>query len=94
MREESMKKNSILSLVGLLFAGGMICVISKSCQKKGALTFKETLEQAGKPDQIEHSKQEIDQMENAKMVSEGSQFGVQYYNETAKEELEQLKKNK
>lgn len=37
------------------------------------------LENAGKPDEIDSI--ERDQLENAKMVSEGSQFGVQYYNE-------------
>lgn len=38
-----------------------------------------TIEKAGKPDQVT-SKDEAD-LENAKMVSEGSQFGVQYYTE-------------
>lgn len=41
--------------------------------------FKDVLENAGKPDEIDSI--ERDQLENAKMVSEGSQFGVQYYNE-------------
>lgn len=42
-----------------------------------------TLEEAGKPDQLEA---EIPaQEENSKMVSEGSQFGVQYYNEVKEE---------
>ncbi|WP_027963062.1 hypothetical protein [Halalkalibacillus halophilus] len=38
------------------------------------------IDQAGKP--------EIDQLENADMVSEGSQFGVQYYNEVKSEDGE------
>ncbi|MHA6251421.1 hypothetical protein [Oceanobacillus sp. CAU 1775] len=38
-----------------------------------------TFEKAGKPDQLES--RDIADLENAKMVSEGSQFGVQYYNE-------------
>ncbi|RPF56129.1 hypothetical protein [Aquisalibacillus elongatus] len=33
-----------------------------------------TVEKAGKPEEVDHH-------ENSKMVSEGSQFGVQYYNE-------------
>lgn len=41
------------------------------------------IEQAGIPGQMRE--QDAAQLENAKMVSEGSQFGVQYYNE-AKEE--------
>lgn len=38
-----------------------------------------TFEDAGVPDQSEN--QDLAQLENAKMVSEGSQFGVQYYTE-------------
>jgi hypothetical protein len=38
-----------------------------------------TFEDAGVPDQSEEK--DLAQLENAKMVSEGSQFGVQYYNE-------------
>ncbi|GGK04259.1 hypothetical protein GCM10007063_28250 [Lentibacillus kapialis] len=37
-----------------------------------------TLEDAGAPDQIESK--DPSQLENSKMVSEGSQFGVDYYN--------------
>jgi|SRR5690625_3450477 len=43
------------------------------------------LEDAGIPDQvgnIDHT-----QLENAKMVSEGSQYGVNYYNELQEEEV-------
>lgn len=43
-----------------------------------------TLEKAGHPDQVP-AKDEAD-LENAKMVSEGSQFGVQYYNEKKQEQ--------
>ncbi|MBP1968233.1 UDP:flavonoid glycosyltransferase YjiC (YdhE family) [Virgibacillus natechei] len=42
-----------------------------------------TLEFAGIPDQS--VPEDPDQLENAKMVSEGSQFGVQYYNEVKEE---------
>ncbi|GAB3068191.1 hypothetical protein [Virgibacillus ainsalahensis] len=42
-----------------------------------------TFENAGVPDQSENK--ELSQLENAKMVSEGSQFGVQYYNEEKNE---------
>ncbi|RDW18524.1 hypothetical protein CWR48_12740 [Oceanobacillus arenosus] len=38
-----------------------------------------TFENAGIPDEAPNLDHE--QLENAKMVSEGSQFGVQYYNE-------------
>lgn len=38
-----------------------------------------TLEDAGIPDQVDNKDRA--QLENSKMVSEGSQFGVNYYNE-------------
>ncbi|WP_373895897.1 hypothetical protein ACUL41_11080 [Virgibacillus natechei] len=41
------------------------------------------LEDAGIPDQLAESSPE--QRDNAEMVSEGSQFGVQYYNEVKEE---------
>ncbi|WP_240458803.1 hypothetical protein [Virgibacillus sp. Bac330] len=42
-------------------------------------SIRATFEEAGVPDQSED--RGLEQLENAKMVSEGSQFGVQYYNE-------------
>ncbi len=47
--------------------------------KLGMQSNDETFEDAGAPDQSNNK--DIAQFENAKMVSEGSQFGVQYYNE-------------
>lgn len=44
------------------------------------------IEDVGMPDQIESSK--LEQLEKAKMVSEGSQYGVQYYNEVKEEEIQ------
>ncbi|EQB36549.1 hypothetical protein M948_16075 [Virgibacillus sp. CM-4] len=41
--------------------------------------IRSTFEDAGVPDQS--ANQDLAQLENAKMVSEGSQFGVQYYTE-------------
>lgn len=40
--------------------------------------FVRSFSKAGAPDQMEQT--EIDDFENSKMVSEGSQFGVQYFN--------------
>ncbi|SIS38063.1 hypothetical protein [Salimicrobium flavidum] len=37
---------------------------------------------------------EADNLQNAKMVSEGSQFGVQYYNELTEKEREILEKSR
>ncbi|MBS3680177.1 hypothetical protein KGF86_08110 [Ornithinibacillus massiliensis] len=76
-----MKKRYIVSAIGAGIAGYLI----------GANKFKKhpssndseisedlTFFKAGKPDEVDEL--ELDQLENAKMVSEGSQFGVQYYN--------------
>lgn len=56
-------------------------------KKKDKLKSEEStlrvFENAGMPDQSADN--ELDQLENAKMVSEGSQFGVQYYNEKVEE---------
>ncbi|MGM8211883.1 hypothetical protein ACLIBH_03705 [Virgibacillus sp. W0430] len=75
-----MKKRYIASIgaAGASVAAGLWL---KNKQKKSE---KSTLEQAGVPDQMEHNS--LDQLENAKMVSEGSQYGVQYYNEAKTEE--------
>ncbi|ARI77614.1 hypothetical protein [Halobacillus mangrovi] len=43
------------------------------------------VEEAGNP--------QLDNLENADMVSEGSQFGVQYYNELTEKEREILEKS-
>lgn len=44
------------------------------------------IEDVGMPDQINNN--ELEQLEKAKMVSEGSQYGVQYYNEVKEEEIQ------
>lgn len=45
----------------------------------GTTTLSDSLKKAGVPDQIEEK--DLANLENSKMVSEGSQFGVQYFNE-------------
>ncbi|MFD2628255.1 hypothetical protein [Oceanobacillus kapialis] len=89
-----MKKRTMLSTAGAIGALSVTAgffLKDKSNREKlkqgvrkvpGKLKLKksnETFEDAGVPDQS--SEQDISQFENAKMVSEGSQFGVQYYNE-------------
>ncbi|GAA0613366.1 hypothetical protein GCM10009001_33260 [Virgibacillus siamensis] len=96
-----MRKRYIASAVGAVGAGiaGYVLKNEETRTKlKGKVdTVKDklldnqqdsTLEEAGKPDQLESEVPA--QEENSKMVSEGSQFGVQYYNE-AKEEKKDLK---
>jgi len=54
--------------------------IAKSKVEQGDHThLEETIRDAGIPDQT--GEKDLAQLENAKMVAEGSQFGVQYYNE-------------
>lgn len=76
-----MRKQWIFSLFASM---GMFLIVFLSRRKKqGAKSEYFPLESAGKPDQIDH----IDdaQQENSDMVSEGSIYGVQYYNEMAQE---------
>lgn len=88
-----MKKRYILSAVGAIGAGYLLAnkenreklkhnvkFYAKRLQNNNTDDFFDTtLEDAGRPDQTDNN--ELAQFENAKMVSEGSQFGVNYYNE-------------
>ena len=47
-----------------------------------------TLEEAGIPDQLDRA--DLAQVENSKMVSEGSQYGVHYYNMYQEEETKDI----
>ncbi|WP_080874872.1 hypothetical protein [Oceanobacillus timonensis] len=85
-----MKKRYVVSALGAVGAGVAGVLLSDRKKRKKENSATETLrvfENAGKPDQFEED--ELDQLENAKMVSEGSQFGVQYYNEK-KDEMNHL----
>lgn len=53
----------------------------------------DNLELAGIPDQLKKENEKLEQLENAKMVSEGSQFGVQYYNEIKEDEEDMVTPN-
>jgi len=48
-------------------------------ESQNSAGLEHTLKEAGIPDQI--PEKDLAQQENAKMVAEGSQFGVQYYSE-------------
>lgn len=91
------KKRMILSGIGAVGAG--VSYVLKDKDKRDKLMNKAKdikqqftnksnsnsnmpIEEAGKP--------ELDQEENAKMVSEGSQFGVNYYNEVKEQENEKM----
>ncbi|WP_188385336.1 hypothetical protein [Ornithinibacillus halotolerans] len=78
-----MKKRYVLSALGLGAAGYLLSKRNSQNQHE-ELGEDRTLYNAGKPDQLDEY--ELDQIENAKMVSEGSQFGVQYYNNLKEDE--------
>ncbi|WP_424474999.1 hypothetical protein [Oceanobacillus kimchii] len=94
-----MKKRYVLSAVGAVGAGiaSYYLVDSnnryklKKIAKNSAKKVNRVFENAGVPDQS--PEQELDQLENSKMVSEGSQFGVQYYNEKKKENTSNHQQN-
>ncbi|MCP3031060.1 hypothetical protein LF817_06850 [Halobacillus sp. A1] len=62
-------------------------VVDKAKSIQGKFSKKEDMpiEEAGNP--------ELADSENAKMVSEGSQFGVQYYNDLTEKEREIIEKS-
>ncbi|MEW9677852.1 hypothetical protein ABRT01_17080 [Lentibacillus sp. L22] len=92
-----MKKRYIISAIGAAAGAGTAGYLLMDKDKRAKIqdkaktmveTFKNddvsTLDEAGIPDQT--AKKDLAQLENAKMVSEGSQFGVNYYNEVKADE--------
>ncbi|SEQ62426.1 hypothetical protein SAMN05216232_2900 [Virgibacillus subterraneus] len=96
-----MRKRYIASAAGAIGAGIMGVILNKEENRnklkdkvryitnkvKDTNKSNSTLEDAGIPDQTEDK--DPAQLENAKMVSEGSQFGVDYYNEVKEKESEE-----
>ena len=98
-----MKKRLLLSIATMAGAGILyqkkksrsnhFDKIARAKLEKGdELHLDETIEDAGIPDQT--GEKDHAQLENAKMVSEGSQFGVQYYNELKEKEHKLKSKRK
>lgn len=81
------KKRYILPIVGAIASVG-VGYMMKNKKGQEETTLIDTLTNAGMPDQVDSY--DHDQLENAKMVSEGSQFGVQYFNENAEEIMQDL----
>lgn len=69
------RKRLIVSSIILSLVVVTICLQKKKNEQSPSSPF----ENAGVPDQVDRD--DLAQFENAKMVSEGSQFGVQYYNQ-------------
>jgi len=68
--------------IGVAIVGAVIgFMLARQKRLNGHSSETDNLKLAGVPDQLEKEKQDLAQLENAKMVSEGSQFGVKYYNE-------------
>ncbi|MBH0229003.1 hypothetical protein LCL89_06060 [Halobacillus yeomjeoni] len=93
-----MRKRWIFTTIGAI-AGGAAAYLLKDEDKRNKVTDKAKsiqsrfskkddlpIEEAGKPEEESH-------LENSEMVSEGSQFGVQYYNELTEKEREILEKS-
>ena len=79
-----MKKRYIVSLLGALASAGVGYYLKN--KNEGASTQNQIVDpmvNAGIPDQVDNYEEA--QLENSKMVSEGSQFGVNYFNEIAEE---------
>jgi len=84
-----MNRNLVIPAIGALTALGIgYVLINNRGEKRGNGTLSHSLENAGIPDQMDPKDES--QIENAKMVSEGSQFGVQYFNEMSEEEFAKL----
>lgn len=83
-----MKKRYIATAVGVVGAGVVTNLMLRNREKRTQYTEESNrhhmLEEAGIPDQME--KEDLTQIENANMVSEGSQYGVNYYNEVKEAE--------
>lgn len=74
-----MFRATMLSIViSALFVMLAYFLKSRYKAKQQPTGFVRTFSKAGAPDQMEQT--EMDDFENSKMVSEGSQFGVQYFN--------------
>mgnify|MGYP001305464459 CR=1 FL=1 len=86
-----MKKRFVFPLFGVAVIGGAVCYVmgnerlrNKANQllgviggKNQSMSYPSTIIAAGIPDQVE--KGDLEQLQNTKMVSEGSQYGVSYY---------------
>lgn len=92
-----MKKRNVIAMIGATAGVGAAGYLVMSEEKRNELQTKgkslvdkfkqedtSTLDEAGIPGQI--SNEDPSQFENAKMVSEGSQFGVNYFNEVKEED--------
>ncbi|WP_182199637.1 hypothetical protein [Paraliobacillus salinarum] len=75
-----MRKNILFVVLGSVI---LYYVMNKETRDKGMTTVKKWLDSMKQKESFpieEAGVPELDNIENAKMVDEGSQFGVEYYN--------------
>lgn len=84
-----MRKRSIVSIAGVVGITGIMGYLLKNKTNQNQ-SYQKTIQKAGIPDQLkEDNRDELS--ENADMVSEGSQYGVSYYNQVQEEKLKNQK---
>lgn len=91
-----MKKRWIFSTVGAVGAGAISYVLKDEKRRSGLKEKAKTLSTSVKDTFQKNNKEdlpiekagvpEVDHQENTKMVDEGSQFGVQYYNKVKQDD--------
>lgn len=81
-----MKKRYIATTIGIGTTGIAVLTnyLLNNKKRKKHSSQHHILEEAGIPDQMDTK--DLAQLENANMVSEGSQYGVNYYNEVKEAE--------
>ncbi len=79
-----MKRNILITIVSTIISviTSFVLYDLVTGYKKDSHRESRILKLAGKPAQTKHKK--VEEIENADMVSEGSQFGVQYYDKHKK----------
>src|SRR5699024_8450430 len=80
--------------VGMASAISLLWAFFKMNESNEQDTLEHTFENAGKPGTHEEGRQDAAKRENEDMVSDGTQFSVQYFNNTSKDEKEELEKHK
>lgn len=102
----SLRKSNVITTVGIISAGLILGYLlsdkenrnrpknrfndyKKIVLRKSDYEQYSTLEEAGIPDQLDRT--DPAQIENSKMVSEGSQYGVHYYNLFQEDENRNIK---
>lgn len=75
----NLKKRLLVPMIGMTAGVVIPYMLRKRKNKDEDRAAHDPLVRAGIPDQIDRLDHDL--LENSKMVSEGSQFGVQYFNE-------------